>query len=253
MGHGRDRRTASIIYKKFYGQIDDYTSGAWSKLTAWFQENPEGLYFKRKDGFKFPVEYMFVDSGWGKYTDLVYQYCEPIGRVYACKGLGTLKQDKLKLVNIDEQKAGNIQRFKLSKSGSHNFILVNTNYYKGWLYRNLKNISKGNLSQLKNSHVTPSDYPDSYFDGLRAEKQKTDGSFHNPARRPNEPLDLWVYNMCASDFMIENLIISAREKWKNKFPKLKANTLQAREKLRELVNRETMTDDFEAQLRLKNW
>lgn len=257
MGHGRDRRTASIVYKKFYGNVDDYTSGAWAKLTNWITENPEGLYFKRADGFKFGIEYMFVDSGYGLYADVVYQYCEPLQRVYAIKGQGTKKQDKLKLTDIDEIKSGNIMRYKLSQSGSYSIVLINTNYYKGWLYRNLKNISKGELNQLPNSHITPKDYPDTYFEGLRAEKQKTDGSFHNLSNKANEPTDLWVYNTAAADFVIDNRILIKREQAMKKYRKLREGARvknpAAMEKLREIANRDVILDEFQKELESNGW
>jgi len=257
MGHGMDRRTASIIYKKFYGNVDDFTSGAWAKLTNWITEKSEGLYFYREDGFKFPIEYMYIDSGYGKFTDVVYQYCDPFQKVYACKGVGTPKKDKLKLTDIDEIKAGNFMRYKLSIAGSYTIVLINTNYYKQWLYRNLKNISKGELQQLPNSHVTPIDYPDTYFEGLRAEKQKTDGSFHNPTNKANEPTDLWVYNMAVADFVIDNRILTKKEQWKKKFKKLrdgaKNKNPAAMEKLREIANRDVIMEEFMEELKVKGW
>jgi len=67
MGHGASFRSASIIYKIFYGRVDDYTSGAWVKLTEWMNET--GLIFKRKDGFEFSLVTIFIDSGY--MTDVV--------------------------------------------------------------------------------------------------------------------------------------------------------------------------------------
>lgn len=244
VGHGAEFRTASIEYLKFYGRIDDDKAGAWEKLTEWAIDSK--LTYKRKDGFEFQIKMIFIDSGYGKYTDVVYNYCESWPNTYAVKGARELKQDKLKTARIDEMSAANYTRFRLSKSGSTAFVLITVNYYKKQIYRKLKNLFAEHEDQPANSHQTPGDYPDSYFKGLTAEEQKADGSFHNIAQRPNEPLDLMVYNLCASDFMIENFIISDREVLKNR-------GVKSREKLNELVNRKVITERFEKQMRSQGW
>lgn len=243
LGHGEAFRTASIIYKIFYGRVDDYTSGAWERLSEWMKET--GLIFKRKDGFEFGPKVIFIDSG--NQTDQVYNFCDPLPMTYAIKGDKTLKQDKLKNTDIDEQKGTDWRRFILSTSGSHTFIRIVTNYYKGQIYRKLKNKMDPINGQPPNSHQTPADYPDSYFKALTAEKQRKDGSFHNSAGRRNEALDLQVYNLAASDFWIEGLIVADRDMIKRKFPHY------SKEKLRELVNRKTITDRFEFELRKVGW
>ena len=101
--------------------------------------------------------------------------------------------------------------------------------------------------QPMNCHITPSDYPDSYFKALRAEEMKTDGSFHNPAGRRNEALDLMVYNLAASDFFIEGRIMADREVEKRINPHFR------KEKLREIINRKTITDKYECDLRERGW
>jgi len=245
VGHGADFRTASIIYKIFYGRIDNHTSGAWLKLTEWIQET--GLVFKRKDDFEFDVKNIFIDSGYGRYTDTVYNYCGTLLNGYAIKGERELKQDKLKTATIDEMSKGNYTRFRLSTSGSYSLVLINTNYYKKNIYNNLKNISNSIVGFLPNSHITPDDYPDWYFKGLTAEEMKKDGSFHNLSQRPNEPLDLLGYNKCGSDFYIEGHIVADRDMLKRKNPGI------SKEQLRKAVNRTTITARFEKQLRARGW
>ena len=251
IGHGTQYRTASIIWNTIYGQINNYALGSWAQLREWIEP---GLHFERRDGFEFPVQTIFVDSGDGMYSDLVANFCAPLPNTYASKGARTPKKDKLKLVNIDSMVAGNIYNFKLSKSANNqNIVLINTNYYKGHIYRNFKNVSQGSDEQLPSSHITPSDYPDFYFQQLRAEKQKTDGTFHNPANKRNEALDSLVGNKAASDFIIQGFIEADREKLKRKFPALKAKTREADEKLRELVNRETVTRSIIEELIKMGW
>lgn len=248
VGHGARFRTASIIYKQFFGRIDDDNSGAWAQLTEWIEET--GLKFKRSDGFEFGVQVIFIDSG--HETDLVYQYCEPLPMTYAIKGDKVKKEDKLGLTTIDEmQTGGNVRRFNLSKSGAYTIITINTNYYKGHIYRLLNNRFNPGEDQPPNSHTTPSDYPDHYFKGLTAEEHKTDGTFHNRTGRSNEPLDLLVYNKAAADFMIEGMIEKDREVIKHRFSRVKKPL--AKETLRELVNRKTVTDRLEKDLRQSGW
>jgi phage terminase large subunit GpA-like protein len=242
-GHGADFRTASITRKLIFGRIDDHTSGAWEYLTEWATD----LNFKRKDGYEFRPKMIFIDSGYGRYTDVVYNFCDSWPGTYAIKGDKTPKQDKLKLSDIDIMKNGNISRFKISTSGAHRLILINTNYYKGFIYRNMANKTDPINGQPPNSHQTPSDYPDYYFHELRAEEHKKDGSFHNLANRHNEALDLLVYNKAAADFFIEGLIIADREVYKRKYPGIN------KEKLYELANRRTVTMRYEAELRSKGW
>lgn len=248
VGHGSEFRTASIIYKEFYGRIDDETAGAWEALTNWMRETD--LKFKRKDGYAFNIKRMLIDSGYGRFTDLVYNYCEPFPAMYACKGDKPKKQDKLKLVDIDEMNMGSITRFKLSKSGAFRFLLISVNYYKRNIYRLLKNTGWSG-DQPPNSHQTPSDYPDSYFKGLTAEEQKIDGSFHNISQRPNEPLDLLVYNKAASDFWIEDLVLADRERLKRIY-KQKGRVV-SEEELRKMSKRSIITARLEAELIKKGW
>lgn len=244
IGHGMNYRTASIIRKLVYGRIDDHTSGAWERLTAWFEET--GLVFKRKDGYEFNVKRIFIDSGYGQHMDVVYHYCDQLPMTYAIKGDKPLKQDKMKLSDIDEMKNGNIQRFKYSESGGNAIVLINVNYYKGFIYRNMKNHVDPINGQPPNSHQTPGDYPDYYFDELRAEEQKKDGSFHNIAQRNNEALDLLVYNKCAADFFIFQAIIAEQEVWKKR-------GIRDKSKLYELVNHKKIMARYEAELRAKGW
>ena len=52
---------------------------------------------------------------------------------------------------------------------------------------------------------------------------------------------------------IDNMIVSEKERLKLKYKALRPNTLAAREKLRELANREIVTDKLESLLRKKGW
>lgn len=248
-GHGAQFRTASIIYKTFWGRIDRQDAGAWAQLTEWREET--NLTFKRLDGFKFPVQMFFIDSG--HQTDLVYQYAEPLPRTYASKGDKTRTEDKLKLFEIDSPQAGgNVRRFNVSKSGSYTVITINTNYYKTHIYRILDKRYEHESSQPPDTHITPTDYPDWYFNGLRSEEHRVDGTFHNKSGARNEPLDLLVGHKSAADYLIEGMIIADRFKIEEKYKKAR-KPKPSKEKLRELVNRSTVTVNLISNLKKRGW
>ena len=101
--------------------------------------------------------------------------------------------------------------------------------------------------QPPNSHQTPYSYPDSYFKGLTIEKQRKDGSFHNPANGRNEPLDLMVYNLAASDYFVEGKILADRELEKKRNPHF------SKDKIRELHTRANIMERFKWQLEKAGW
>lgn len=243
MGHGAEFRSASIIYKTFYGKVNDHTAGAWSSFKEWIIET--NLRFKRKDGFEFSLEMAFIDSGYE--TNTVYNFCDPLPLTYASKGDRDTKSTKFKNTAVDKESITDWARFRLSYSGSHPIVLIRTNYYKKQIYQKLNNKMGSLLEQPPNCHITPDDYPDSYFAGLTAEEMKTDGSFHNPAGRRNEPLDLMVGHLCASDFFIEGRIMADREIEKRVHPHYN------KAKLREIINRKTITEKYERDLRARGW
>ena len=248
-GHGAKFRTASIIYKTFWGRIDRQDSGAWAQLTEWIEET--GLKFKRKDGFEFNTQMFFIDSG--HQTDLVYQYAEPLSRTYASKGDKVRKEDKLKLYEIDSpQSGGNIRRFNVSKSGSYTVVTINTNYYKAHIYRILDKKYEHESEQPPDTHITPSDYPAWYFDGLRAEEHREDGTFHNKSGARNEPLDCLVGHKSAADYVIEGMIEADRFVVEQRYKKA-GKPKPSKEKLRELVNRSTVTANIETSLVKRGW
>jgi phage terminase large subunit GpA-like protein len=249
--HGHNYRTASVIYKTFWGRINDKDSGAWLQLSKWIDETE--LTFKRKDGFEFHNQMLFVDSGDGKYTDLVYQYCDARSMTYAIKGDKVRKEDKLHMYEIDNpQPGGNVRRVKLSKSGDYSIVLINTNYYKTFIYRNLEKGYGNHADQPGNTHITPCDYPDHYYKQLRAEEKKIDGSFHNRAQARNEALDLLVYNKAAADFFIDGIITADQDVYTRKQKAMRRPT-PSKEKLHELANRGTVLNRLEGELRKRGW
>lgn len=243
-GHGHDYRTSSIIYKIFYGRIDDPTKGAWSDFMEWANETR--LVFKNKKGFVFQPVHVCIDSGY--LPDVVSNFTSrwPWGGAYPTKGAGTPKKDKMGLMDIDERKRGTPSMYRISKTGSYSFILINTNFYKGCIYRNFRNKPDPINGQPPYCHQTPSDYPDSYFAQLRAESNKN-GDFFNIAQRQNEALDLAVGNKCVADFWIDGRVAIHRNNLK------KARPGWSKEKINNTEKRTTAMLRFEGLLRAEGW
>jgi phage terminase large subunit GpA-like protein len=243
-GHGHDFRSASIIYKIFYGHIDNEATGAWAELRDWMIDTK--LVFTRRDGFKFQVQRTFVDSGDGMFMDAAIAFCGGWAKTYPSKGRSELKQDKLKLGTLDAPTRMDFVRY-VEKDG---VIQIIVNYYKSHIYRKLKNKPDAQTGdQPANSHVTPTDYPDWYFKGLTIETQRKDGTFHNTAGGRNEPLDLLVGNMCASDHFIDGCKIIEIERFKRLNPNLRLSA----EQLRERFKRKVVLQLLENELKKQGW
>jgi len=209
-GHGRKFKTFSIDYKVFTGDINSHYAGAWEKLRD-FIENE--FKFSRHDGKQFTPLIVLIDSGDGMYTNVVYEFCEPMRNVYPLKGFSAFKKKE----NGDALGRDIYTKYKIKKLvGSNVLYEISTNYYKRHLYNNLKRarIDIGNTPA--GFCDFPSDYPDKYFKMLTAEEQRRDGSFHCPSGRRNESLDLRVYNLCACDVFLNGQVKRYKDIFKDK-------------------------------------
>jgi phage terminase large subunit GpA-like protein len=220
-GHGIGWRTWSIMYKVFPGAINDPYSGAWADLRAYGMETE--LTFERKDGMKFPVKMMFVDSGDGTLSDVVYRFTGGLADCYPISGFRRLKQRKGEKGDerTDEVTTSNLKRFRVVKSGDILIVQVSTNHYKINLYNNL-NVRRMDQHDRKYRGVQrpgfcdfPNgvEYGEDYFKMLTAEDRMKDDSFKSHGRR-NEALDCRVYNLCASDFYLHLVTEKLRERYK---------------------------------------
>lgn len=214
-GHGAGYRTWSILYKRIEGEVKTPLLGAWQELDEWALENK--LTFYRKDGMAFSVKIIFVDSGDGTMLDPVYKFTSKWNGCYPISGFGALSQRKDE--KADEMTSSNLKRFRYVRNNDVNLIQISTNFYKTALYANLNNIAR-----LGEDHAVqspgfcdfPVDYPEKYFDMLRAEDKLSNGSFDAAGRR-NEALDCRVYNLCAADFYLGQLVENFRKKFKGKY------------------------------------
>ncbi|MCK5633086.1 phage terminase large subunit family protein, partial [bacterium] len=210
MGMGGGYRTWSITYERIEGSIDNEYQGAWEKLFEFVQETK--LKFKRADGYEFPVSIVFVDSGDGEFTDIVYRFCGRLSNTFPSKGFGNLKTRKKE--KGDEVTASNFRRYRYAKVGEDAMIYeIATNYYKTLIYNNLKITRQPLEPQRPGFCDFPINYSDNYFKMLTAEEKHKDGSFHDNGRR-NEALDCRVYAQCAADAWIDIQVNLARLKAK---------------------------------------
>jgi phage terminase large subunit GpA-like protein len=213
IGVGANHRYSSILYKRIEGDISDPYSGAWEELNE-FALNTE-LTFYRNDGFGFPVSMVFIDSGDGMETDIVYRFCQRWQNTFPIKGRADII--KRKIDKGDEMTKGNMQRYRPSKIDEDTLLyLINTNYYKTQVYHNLKIPRQESEPQRPGFMDFPNDYGEKYFNGLTSEERRRDGSFHNPTGRRNEQLDTYVYAMCAADVCLDSEVLNYRAWAKSK-------------------------------------
>jgi phage terminase large subunit GpA-like protein len=218
MGTGAGYRTYSIDYGSFLGEIQDAHSGAWEQLNNW--ANKTGMIYRSIDGQEFPVQVVFIDSGYKPNSDddpgqinTVYQFASrfPFG-FYPSKGMATIRKKSKE--DVDEFAGNSGFRRYLIKRLDNGIMLyeINTNLYKNRVYSSL------NIKRRLDSDIQPPgfcefpiDYPDTYFHGLTIEEKRSDGTFYTPRNARNEPLDLRVMNLCAADMWLDARRLDLRE------------------------------------------
>ncbi len=209
LGIGAGYRTYSILYRRFEGDVDDPCSGAWLELNEWAKQ--DGLVFKRKDGFALPVAMLFIDSGDGNLTDVVYRFAEQWQNTYPSKGFSALKKRKTEKSDIDSAGPLNFKRYRPVKvSGTLLLYEISTNYYKTHVYNNLKIERQGIDPQRPGFCDFPVDYGEKYFKMLTAEEKRRDGSFYCPSGRRNESLDCRVMALCAADAYLDSIVMERK-------------------------------------------
>lgn len=201
LGIGYGYRSWSIEYKVFEGPIDDPYSGAWEDLHQYAIQR-EFSYERREDGFIFPVSLVFIDSGDGETTDIVYRFCNRWTNTFPSKGFKSITRRKKE--KPDEMSDSDFKRFRVAKINEDVMLYeISTVFYKNQVYNNLK-IARIEVEPQKPGFCDfPVDYGQKYFDGLTAEEKMSDGSFESHGRR-NEPLDCRVYALCAADVFLDS-------------------------------------------------
>lgn len=203
-GHGKKHRTWSLMYKVFPGDISDPFDGAWEDLYQFFS-GPDHLRFSRSDGLELWPMVVFVDSG-VKSTE-VFEFCQRLRGFYPIKGFQELKESKQgeeSALIFDEAHRADQDRYRLKDKGGVSWVEISTNWYKRQLLRALRTSIRQKETSREGANFCdfPSDYPDKYFDMLTAEEERADHTFFRVGSRPNEALDLRVYNLAAGDFFL---------------------------------------------------
>jgi phage terminase large subunit GpA-like protein len=209
LGIGAGYRTYSILYQRFEGDVDDPYSGAWLELNEWAKKG--GLRFKRKDGFEFPVAILFIDSGDGNLTDIVYRFTEQWQNTYPSKGFSALRKRKNEKADVDSAGPLNFKRYRpVNVSGTILLYEISTNFYKNQVYNNLKIVRQEIDPQRPGFCDFPVDYGEKYFKMLTAEEKRRDGSFYCPSGRRNESLDCRVMALCAADVYLASIVMERK-------------------------------------------
>jgi phage terminase large subunit GpA-like protein len=212
MGIGLGYRTWSVLYKRIEGEVEDPYAGAWQKLHEWVMGG--GLTFKRKDGVEFQTRLIFIDSGDGNLTSVVYAFSQGWQNTYPSKGFQALKKQKGE--KKDEIAPSNFKRYRAVKVNEDLFLYeISTNYYKSHIYRNLKIERQPGEAQRAGFCDFPVDYGEKYFKMLTAEEKRTDGAFHCPSGRRNEALDCRGMCMCAADVFLDSKLMEFKAAAKN--------------------------------------
>jgi phage terminase large subunit GpA-like protein len=206
-GHGAGFKSWSILYRRFEGAVDDPAGGAWAALNEWALTTR--LQFPRSDGLVFTPSMIFVDSGDGNLTDVVYHFCAGWGLTFPSKGFSALR--KRKEETGDEAGPSNFRRYRAIKLGEDSYLYeISTNYYKTHVYNNLKIERQDTGEQRPGFCDFPREYSESYFRMLTAEEKHRDGSFHCPSGRRNEALDVRVQNLCACDIYLDSEVLRVK-------------------------------------------
>lgn len=202
-GHGFGYRTWSLQYKVFVGAVTDPYSGAWQAFYDYM--SADGMACRRSDGFIMRPQLIFIDSGDGNTETMVFDFCERLQGAVPIKGVHDLEKSaagKRADIVLDERGPRDRDRFREHTKYDQIYVSIYTTWYKNRFWSALKLPRQATGEQRPRFCEFPRDYPDKYFDMLVAEEKKADGSFWRPISKPNESLDLRIYNMAACDYWL---------------------------------------------------
>lgn len=204
VGHGLGNKTWSIMYKKFYGSVDNPNDGAFEQIRDFWIEH-EGVFRRKSDGRAFKIVRAFVDSGYNR--DVVYNFCNYARSFYPCRGVDS----RVKIRDYGK---------RIISYGQYVYEVMG-DYYKGRVYRSLevkrkhgKNAKQDNFFcdfPIEYGTKAVEDVTD-YFKMLTAEEMNPEtGEFSNPSGSRNEALDIRAYNLAAADSWIDDRVEAVRQ------------------------------------------
>lgn len=190
-GHGRKYKTWSIDYVVIPGDTKNVTKGAWPKFREMFLD---GEFVYKNEKGSYAPQLAFIDSNYR--TDTVVEFCEGMPGIFPIIG-----QDKFS----NPQK-----KFQINQLPGSNLMSVRiaVNYFKDMVYSSLRTIQDPGHETPPNYPAFPYDYDDKYFKMLNAEYKRgtrkgsrIEYSYYCPQGKPNEALDIRVYNIAARDVL----------------------------------------------------
>ena len=212
LGNGPGYRTWSIDYLRFEGTVTNAHAGAWKKLHQWAIET-ELIYKRKSDQKEFQPVIIFIDSGDGNLTNVVYEFTQLWTQTFPIKGTSSLKTPE----KGDPFTKENFSRYRYTYIAEGLILYtIATNFYKTMIYNNL------NIKRIPGEVQPPGfcDFPfeygqkggkyEKYFSMLTAEEKLKDGRF-DPCGRRNEALDCRVYALCAADVYLYGLVKNLKE------------------------------------------
>jgi len=210
MGTGAGYKTWSVEYRVFSGSVDDPYNGAWEEMYQWMKEINGTFY--NKEGFAFQIKCVLIDSGdaaEGR-SERVYRFCErwtPFA--YPIKGFSQLTARRHEKADIPG--AASFKKYRMARIGTAGeYVLeISTAYYKEVFFGRM-NINAAEDGGHPNGYCDfPADYPDDYFIQLTNSEKLISGGFKDVGA--HEALDCRIYNLCASDFYLENEVRRMRD------------------------------------------
>jgi phage terminase large subunit GpA-like protein len=210
MGTGAGYKTWSIEYCVFIGSLDDPYDGAWEELYQWLK-NINGTFYN-KDGTGFQIKCVLIDSGDAAdgRAEKVYRFCERWSPyAYPIKGFSQLIARRNEKADIPG--AASFKKYRMAKIGTAGeYVLeISTAYYKDVFFGRM-NINATNDKPCPNGYCAfPADYPDDFFVQLTNSEKIAGGGFKDIG--VHEALDCRIYNLCASDFWLENEVRRMRD------------------------------------------
>jgi phage terminase large subunit GpA-like protein len=187
LGHCKGYRTKSIAYLVFNGDVNSLDS--------------------------FGVALCLIDSRYQ--TDTVYDFCGSPNwnNTYPLMGMRYILKSSATKDRRNKDESSPMDRIKyraksLPESGM-TLWEISTVHYKDRIYRAME-LERRPLEPQRSGYMDhPAQYPDEYFEQLRAEEAATDEHgirFYRKTRERNEALDLKVYNMAAGAIYLNSLV-----------------------------------------------
>ena len=232
---GEDRRSYSLDYKVFYGDVflpESHEDSPWKQLDSFLSQE-----FTHHSGLIMKIKCTAIDSGDGNTADQVYAFCRPrrVKGVYASKGRGVWNKEI-----VTESRAEFSKKRAVKRKITLPLLIISTNEAKLRVMRDLY-VDK---PEQAGYCFFPKGRDPEYFKMLTAEQMMTKWSkgypirSWMPIRERNEALDCRVYALAALSYLKPNYVrirkeLEQEKKW---LIETKADENNVTKKTREKIN-----------------